>query len=273
MLTLSKRHDRLGLTILVVYALSSLGIVYTSVVDQWVGDVWQFGVLLSAVCATALAVVIRRGMQPSKLRAFLVSGLAIAGFSFLMRMLANKYFDSWLAFAWLGVDVSLAGFMTVQSLKKYRMYLLAFMFVPIGYIVQVLGHLAFTGTAVLLLAVLIALGAVSVDKREAFAPITARVLMLGFGFLGIYAIISYAATQSVTLGDEANRLAISFICLALAKIVLVIGVILHYRETTFDYVGKVREVTCEHCNKVTTTESPLCGKCGEPLGLSAVDGS
>jgi hypothetical protein len=256
-----------------VYALSSLGIVYTAVIDQWTGDVWQFGILLSAVCAAALAVVVRRGMQPSRLRTLLMSGLIVASFGFLMRMLANRYFDSWLAFAWLGVDISLAGFMTVQSLKKYRMYLLAVMFVPIGYMLQVLGHLAFTGTAVLLLAVLIALGTASVDKREVFAPITARVLMLGFGLLGLYAIVSYSATQSIALGTEANKLAIAFICLALAKIVLVIGVIFHYRETTLDYVGKITEVVCEHCNKVTTTESPLCGKCGEPLGLTVVDES
>jgi len=271
MLTLSKKYDRLGLAILIVYALSSLGIVYTSVIDQWTGDVWQFTALLSVLCAVALAIVVRRGMQPSRLRTMLMSGFLIAGFGFLMRLLTNSYFDSWLALAWIGVDISLAGFMTVQSLKRYRMYLLAVMIVPIGYIAQMLDHLAFTGTVVLVLATIVASTAASVDRRGVFVPSTARVLMLGFGFLGENAVIAYTATQSATLGGEADRLAGAFVCLALAKITLTAGAILHYRETTRDYIGRVHEVICEHCNKTTTTESPLCGKCGEPLGLSAVD--
>ena len=267
MLTLSRRLDRLGLAVLFIYAFGSLGVVYTVVVNGGHGTVWQTGSVITFLCVLVMAALTYRSLEPSRLRARLITGLVVADLGFLIRDMSLNYFDRWLALAWVGIAIALSGFLVTPTLKRFRAYSWAFIAVALAYSVQALDPFVVATNVLLALAALVTLLVVAVDKREVFAPSTARVLIVAFAALAVSAIVFYIPVKSARI----EELGAMFVCIALAKILVVVGVLLYYRERTRDYSLDVCEVLCEHCQKMTTNESHLCGKCGEPLGLTSLE--
>jgi len=264
-LTLSRRIDKLGIAVLTVYALGSLFSVYTAVMNGGSGTVWQTGSVITFVCVLAMIALSYRGLEPSLLRTRLVAGLAIAGIGFLFRDLSLGYFDSWLMVAWIGVAIALSGFLVAPTLKRFRLYSWTFIAVALAYAIQAFAPISAVTHMFLLAASLAALAVVVVDKREVFSQGASRALAVAFVALAVSAMSLYISIPRI------EELDIMLICVSLAKILFLAGALLYYRERTQDYSLDVHEILCEHCNKMTTNESHLCGKCGEPLGLMSLD--